>query len=53
MESDFTERWLQLCEQALNENSPSKRINLLEQMERVLAEKEREVDFALSKKKAA
>jgi hypothetical protein len=40
MTGDTRERWMQLCEQAANEQDPEKLLQLVEEINRLLEEKE-------------
>lgn len=51
MQTPLKERWLELCEQAAQENDSSKLMKLIKEVDRLLSEKRQEADHALGKKK--
>ena len=43
MKGEAKERWMQLCEQAANEQDPGKLMQLIQEITRLLSEKQRRV----------
>ena len=45
LDGPIKERWMQLCERAANEKDPAKVLELVQEINRLLEEKERRLNF--------